>query len=288
MLAQLDLEVAATKGEFVKESTKKNLLSQLNSYQRFCDRYLIDYFPCDNTQLCRYGQYLRKTFESPDAVGNYISGILTILALTGLEVPDPKDKQMQMFIMGLKRVMQHAIKQAEPITPHILLRMSKVVNYRDRVEVIAWTATLLGFYMFLRKSNLVPEAMDKFSPLQQFSRADVNLLGLDTAMMFEVKWTKTLQFRQKILRFPVLPAQNKAICPVFWTHKMILDNPGNTDDPLFLIHTPSARLCLSANQLIYRIRKWLKLVGEDDARFSLHSLQRGVQHLHTNRIWKGK
>ena len=32
-LAQLDLEVAATKGESVRKSTKKNLLSQLKAYQ---------------------------------------------------------------------------------------------------------------------------------------------------------------------------------------------------------------------------------------------------------------
>ena len=50
-------------------------------------------------------------------------------------------------------------------------------------------------------------------------------------MMFEIRWTKTLQFRQKVLRFPVLPARNKAICPVFWVHKMIRDNAGRAEDP---------------------------------------------------------
>ena len=151
-LAQLDLEVAVTKGEAVKESTKKNLLTQLNAYQGFCDRYMIQYFPCNNIQLCRFGQHLKKTFQSPDAIGNYLSGIRTVLAFSRLEIPDPKDRQMQMFITGLKRTMQHTVKQASPITPQM-----------DKIEVIAWTAVLLGFYMFLRKSNLVPEAMDKFN-----------------------------------------------------------------------------------------------------------------------------
>ena len=178
-LAQLDLEVTITKGESVRESTKKNLLTQLNAYQKFCNRYMLHYFPCDNRQLCRFGQHLRKTFESPDAVGNYLSGMRTILALLGLEIPDVKDRQIQMFLTGLKRTMQHAIKQAAPVTPQLLLSMSRVVNYKDKIEVIAWTATLLGFYMFLRKSNLVPDAMDKFEPIQQFRRADVHLLGLD-------------------------------------------------------------------------------------------------------------
>ena len=147
----MDLQVAATKGESIKESTKKNLLTHLNAYQKFCDRYLLDYFPCNNKQLCRFGQHLTSSFQSPDAVGKYLSGIQTILALSGLEIPDVKEKQMQMFITGLKRVMTHAVKQAVPITPQLLVNMSKVVNYKDKIEVIAWTATLLGFYMFLRK-----------------------------------------------------------------------------------------------------------------------------------------
>ena len=213
--------------------------------------------------------------DSPDSIGNYLSGIRTILALSGLDIPDVKDRQMQMFLTRLKRDMDHTVKQAEPMTPQLLVHMSRVVNYKDKIEVIAWTAVLLGFYMFLRKSNLVPDAMDKFDALQQFQRADINLLGLDRAMMCEIRWTKTIQFKQKVLRFPVLPTENKAICPVFWVHKMIQDNPGNPQDPLFLIHTPLLRLSLSANQLVYRLRKWLKLVGQDDMAFSLHSLRRG-------------
>ena len=274
-LTILDIDVAATKGQSVKESTKRNLLTQLNAYQKFCDRYLLKYFPCDNRQLCRFGQHLKATFELPEAVGNYLSGVRTMLALLGFEIPDVKDKQMQMFTTGLKQTMQHATKQAAPVTPQILLSMSKVVNYRDKIEMIAWTDTLLGFYMFLRKSNLVPEAMDKFDSLHQFRRMDVHLMGLDLAMMCEVRWTKTLQFKQKILRFPVLPAKNKAICPVFWTHKMIQDNPGEPQDPLFLIKVSDVALCLSSNQLIYRIWKWLKLLGEDDMEYTLHSLRRG-------------
>ena len=108
---------------------------------------------------------------------------------------------MQMFSTGLKRVMQHEVKQAAPVTPAILLRLSKVVNYRDLVDLVSWTGLLLGFYMFLRKSNLVPEAMDKFDEKYQFTRGDVNLTSENTAMMFEIRWSKTIQFRQRILRF---------------------------------------------------------------------------------------
>ena len=182
---------------------------------------------------------------------------------------------MKMFTTGLKRWMPHAIKQAEPITPELLVKISKVINYKDKIKIISWTATLLDFYMFLRKSNLVPDTMDTFNGEEQFCRKDINLLGLDRAMMVEIRWSKTIQHKQKILRLPVLPARNKAICPVFWTHFMINLIPAKPENPVLALPGSGKKLALSANQLIYRIRKWLKVIGQDATVFLLHSLRRG-------------
>ena len=202
----------------IKDSTKKNLITYLNSYQRFCDEYNLPYFLCDNRQLCRFGQQLSRTFQSSEAVGNYQSGIRTCHTLLGFEVPNPQEKQMQLFTQGLKRIMLHEIKQAEPITPQLLIKLSAVVDYTDHIEMVAWVATLLGFTMFLRRSNLVPEAMDKFILEHQFGRSDIHLTGPLQPVMMDLRWTKTIQFKQKILWLPVLPAANKKICPVIWLH----------------------------------------------------------------------
>ena len=190
--------MAITKGQAVKESTKKNLLTYLNSYAKFCETYLLKLFPVDNIQLCRYGQYLARTFLSAEAVGNYQSGICICQALLGFEVPNLMEKQIQLFTQGLKRVMLHEIKQAEPITPQILVRMSSVVHYTDHVEKVAWVATLVGFTMFLRKSNLVPEAMDKFDPEHQFTRVDLQITSQLEPMLWCLRWTKTIQFNPSV------------------------------------------------------------------------------------------
>ena len=108
---------------------------------------MLEYFPCDNKQLCRFGQHLSQTFESPEAVCNYLSGIRTCLALMGLELPDVNDRQLKMFTTGLKQIMPHAVKQAEPVTPELLIKLSKVVNYKDQVEMVAWMGLLQGFYI---------------------------------------------------------------------------------------------------------------------------------------------
>ena len=94
-------------------------------------------------------------------------------------------------------------------------------------------------------------------------------------MMIEIRWSKTIQYREKILRLPVLPTQNKAICPVFWTHYMVDKIPVGPQDPVLALKLGNIVIALSANQLIYRIRKWLLLLGYDASLYSLHSLRRG-------------
>ena len=86
----LDAEVARTKGESVKESTKKNLLTHLNAYLKFCERYHLVPFPADNHQLCRFGQFLARSFESAESVGNYQSGVRTFHVLLGLQYQIPR------------------------------------------------------------------------------------------------------------------------------------------------------------------------------------------------------
>ena len=51
--------------------------------------------------------------------------------------------------------------------------------------------------------------------------------------------------------------------------------PASPDEPAFTIWDQGIRTALSANQLIARIRKWLKLIKEEEEDYSLHSLRRG-------------
>ena len=271
----LDARVAYTKGESLKNSIKKNLLVQLNSYEKFCNHFRLPYFPADNKQINRFGQFLARTFKSPDTVGNYQSAVRTFLALLGLPIPNSQDKEAQMFTQGMKRVLDHEVKQAAPMTPEILLRMNRVVDYTSQIDMVAWVATLIRFTMFLRKSNLVPDTMITFNPTMQFTRQDFNVTGPASVMMAEITWAKNLQFKQKILRIPVLPVENKAICPVMWMHFMMAQVPAGPQDPAFTIWVRGEKLALSANQLVARMRKWLKLIKEDDEEYSLHSLRRG-------------
>ena len=175
--------------------------------------------------------------------------VRTCQALLRFEVPSSQEKQMQLFTQGLKRIMLHEVRQAAPITPQLLTKMSNVVDYTDHIEMVAWVATLVGFTMFLHKSNLVPDTMDTFDLEHQFKRADIHVTNSLAPTMVDLRPTKTAQFKQKILKLPVLPVDNKKICPVLWMHYMMNTIPALPSNPAFTIYYKGAKTALSANQL---------------------------------------
>ena len=188
----------------------------------------------DNRQICRFGQHLvNKGFTSAESVGNYMSGVRTCHALLGFPAPEATEKDMKMYTSGLRNILLHDVKQAAPITPEILLRLYHVVDFTDEIEMVAWVAVLIGFTLFLRRSNLVPETMTSFDADKQFTRADINVTGDDSVMMAEIRWSKTIQFKQKVLRLPILPIKNKKICAVTWVNYMVSHIQGDKNDPLF-------------------------------------------------------
>ena len=56
---------------------------------------------------------------------------------------------------------------------------------------------------------------------------------------------------------------------------MINTIPAQPQDPAFTIYYKGNKTALSANQLLLRIRKWLKLITEQEEKYSLHLLRRG-------------
>ena len=161
------------------------------------------------------------------------------------------------------------------------------VNYYDQVEMVAWTALFLRLYMFLRKSNMVPDTMTIFNKQQQFCKGDINLLGLDKAIMVKIRWSKTIQISRKFSGYQYYQQTTKQYTHCS-AHYMVNTIAAKLHEPAFSLIGPTQSLALSYNQLIYRFRKWLKLINQDPSIFSLYSLRREEPHLLTKPTWKGK
>ena len=123
--------------------------------------------------------------------------------------------------MGIRRLLQHEIKRAQPVTQEMLLQMVDLVDIEDQRQLSIWVSILFGFHLFLRKSNLVP-VKRKHDVLHQLSRADIRYA--EEVLVAEIKWSKMNQFGEK-LRVPVIRDRASPIDPVLWLLFMIKKIP---------------------------------------------------------------
>ena len=278
-LAELDRQAWRTIGSSYKESTKENIKSQYDNYKRFCKYFYLKPFPTDSWQLVRCAQFLSNEGKRPGTIANIISTVCTLHALKGYQSPELYDITIKLQLKGLHNISGKVTKQAEVMTPQMLLKIAKLIDPHNVKEVVSFTALLTGFYLLLRKSNLVPTNMTGkkgFDPDKQLQRRDLRI-G-DITILVDLKWTKTVQNTGRKLQLPLLPLVSDKICAIAWLKRMVKLVPGKAESPLFMI--PSQRDSSQMVPLTYKklgdqLKSWaIKVKGSKDG-WTLHCLRRG-------------
>ena len=139
------------------------------------------------------------------------------------------------------------------------------------------------FFLFLRKSNLVPEAR-VHDPLHQISRQDIKLDR--DVMIVNIKWSKTIQFSQRKLQLPMIVDRSSVIYPVRWLLIMLQRIPARGQHNLFSFNKNNTVLLITYRDLTIQMRSWLKDIGiQEPKRFTSHSMRRGgITHAFENDI----
>lgn len=230
-------------------------------------------FPADEWQLVRFARYLGNSLTSVETIQNYLSGVRTLHKVGCFPVPDLTAPNLRLMLRALKFELAHATKQAKPMTPRLLFRIYQQVHLSDPQELVAFSALIIGFYLFLRASNLVPSSQGEFSPQEQLTNANVR--NYNDITIIDVGWSKTVQYKEKINSLPLIPVDRKEICPTFWTKVLIKVNGGNPDTPLFSYSENGETKILTYAQLSRKLRTWVVAAGEEEQGHSLHGLRRG-------------
>ena len=103
---------------------------------------------------------------------------------------------------GMSRTKAHHPTQAQPITPEMLISMYQHLNHQDVMDVVIWSAILLAFFCFLRKSNYVSDNISSFDDKKQLLRREIKVgKGM---LLVHIKWTKTIQFGGRSLEMPIV------------------------------------------------------------------------------------
>ena len=272
-LQQLDEEMEQKTLHGLGGSSVKSFRTHVNAYVEFCILFGLHLFTVTVTHFRRYITHLQRTHKSVESIKNYVSGVKKLFYLVGIEPPDLSDYLYNLTLRGILRDKDHVVRRANPVTPELLAAMFQHVDVNSEVQLVAWVAILLGFYMFFRKSNLVPDSISSFNLSKHLSRGNIYKWG--DIFIVRVFWAKNVQFHERELIIPLLPNIDKRICPVYWLQHMLDNLPGVSSDPALLTLRNDKVTPLTYGQLTYWLRKWVQSAGLDPKLFSSHSLRRG-------------
>lgn len=250
-----------------------NLVTHSNKYRKFCQLLQIQPFPISEQNLCRYMAFLTFTLTSADSVMNYLSGLRKLHAYARVPMPS-FSPYVDTVYAGIKRLLAHHIQQAEPITPQILKRMALLVNRSHPKQVVIFTAIVVGFYLFLRSSNLTCKTQTSFDPRKNLTRQDIRLA--QQLALIEIRWSKTIQYFQKKLLMPIIPILDKDICPLNWLRAMVSLVPASPQHPAFCYPNRHGSLVpLTYRVLSDQLKNWVQLLNLPAHRYTCHGIRRG-------------
>ena len=209
---------------------------------------------------------------SMTAVKNYVNGAKVLHLSLGLEFPE-NDYSFRLLLKGLTRLHPHEEKRALPITPLLLRRLFSVMDMEDSLHVALWCCYLTAFFLFARKSTLLPPSTAGFDPRKHFTRGD--FARSERGLTVLIRWSKTLQCGERHLQLPLLAMPGSVLCPCLAFDRMVSRLPAGNLSPAFLYVSASGTVSVTHAVFVNSLRSLLKRAGLDARGFSGHSFRRG-------------
>ena len=170
------------------------------------------YLPASTETLSLFTQFLSRSFKSTQSIKNYVSGVKSLHYLLGYSVDHINDFLINLGIKGIARLNPHSVKQAEPITPDILLKMAAKLNFTCTTDKVFWCLFLFAIFLFARKSNLVPTTKEDLKNKHFLMRKDVSVEA--NMLIISFRFSKTIQFGERILQTPLIEIEDSILCHV--------------------------------------------------------------------------
>lgn len=258
---QLRHEVAGYRASTFADTTKKAYQTHLRTYLNFCEKLKIKPVPVCEKTVAQYAAFLARTLQ-PSSVTQYLN-IVRLLHLECGEVHPYHDSWLvKSTLKGIERVKGCPVRRKTPITPMVLKDIKSKLNFTDTMDCVFWAAVVVMFFGLLRRSNLFQDG-SAFDPDKQLTR-DCFIMRDCGAVNILVRWSKTIQRREKTYVIALPALQNHPLCPVSAVVRMF--------KALGPAHPKAKAFPMRGSDFNRRLRQ-LTSAAEGD--YSSHSLRRG-------------
>ena len=175
--------------------------------------------------------------------------------LLGYSVDHINGFLLNLSIKGMARLKPYCIKQSHAITPELLLQ---ILNLSDSVDMVYWCLFLFAFFLFARKSNLVPTSKKDLEKKKFLLRKDI--IKENDHLKVCMKWSKTIQFGERMLETPLIAIPDSLLCPVTAYKNMCRNVKAKKNDPLFILPDKS---CITYRKYHCKLRQVISSLGLD-------------------------
>lgn len=272
LTVRLDEEVAFYRSHTFAPSTSRTYSAQKLAYLEFCNAINIQPIPLSQHDLGRYIAYLsrRLCFSS---IRQYLNVVRILHVEAGLGNPLEKNWYVTSILKGVRRIKGDSSNQKLPITLEILAKMFAKLDLTCSFDRTFWTACLVAFFSFFRKSNLLIPSVELFDPARHLCATDV--LFEPQGVMLVIRWSKVIQFRERILHIPLPRIPDSMFCPSNALLGMSLECPNDSVPvPLFRYKVGGKYVPLTQITFTSKLHSVLNTLGFPAGKFSGHSFRR--------------
>ncbi|KAI8496690.1 hypothetical protein Bbelb_253450 [Branchiostoma belcheri] len=192
-----------------------------------------------------YAVFLARTLKFSSIVG-YLNIIRILHHEAGYENPLQDNWLLQTTLRGIRRYHGDSVQQKLPITPSILRAIHNKLDFSRAYHVVFWAACVVAFFSFFRA-------------------------------VITVRWSKTIQFKERTVLIPIPRITDCPLCPTTAVEKAFyLTDTAEPDGPTFVLpqETGPGFTPLTHKPLVTTLRTLLRQCGYPDSAYSGHSFRR--------------
>lgn len=218
-----------------------------------------------------YVQYLANTYKAISTVKNYISGVRFWINHHKGDDSGFSSSYVSSVIKYNAAKSNHVTMRAPPLSLQHLRTICMFFDANKNIAPVFKAALLLGYFCFLRSSNLLSPTVTEWGGPHTLNVSDVIMVPHGIVVI--IRSSKTIRNGRPVM-LNVYAIPNNACCPVAaWSDYLRSARPAN-NGPAFMINSVTP---LTPRPLVGLIRLALQAAGDPMCNsFTLHSIRRGA------------
>ena len=254
-MTSLSAKATSRLHEAFRPKTRGAYLSMFRTFVAFCIYIKCALAKVDIQVVLSFLECLVMNGCSTSMVENYVSAIKAHFVLHDLSFGVFDHPKLKYFLKALRINRPLSVKSHNIISLDTLALISSAC--KDLSSGVVYRAVfLVAFFGFFRLSNLAPHAILSFDETRHLTGHDI-FFTKDFVKVL-LKWTKTIQTRDRVQCVTLPRLHDKRICPYAALKALFKIYPMSSKSSLFQITTTHGYTTLTDS----RVRKTLKKINQ--------------------------